>query len=115
MVLIYTQTIYPQCLVPIIYNYCLYQLHNLASSAAGSSIPVGHSAILLLPANFTIFALYGCASPSNAFSRLNLSSLRRFFGSTPLTAFPSPPPPPSFFISASIVPLFKLPGRVLCR
>jgi hypothetical protein len=111
---IYTQTTHLQCLVP--YNtYLLHQSHNLTSSAAGSSIPVGHSAILLFPANLTIFSLYGCASPSKAFNRASLSSLSRFFGNIPLTAFLSTCAPPSFFISSSIVTDFKLPGRVLWR
>jgi hypothetical protein len=90
--------------------------HILASvfaSAPGIS-GVGSLAIFGLPSNLTIFALYGCASPSNAFSLPNLSSLNLFFGNMPLTAFRNTSAPPSFSINPSIVICLRLPGLVLC-
>lgn len=52
---------------------------------------------------------------SSHFNRPIRSSLNLFFGNMPLTALFSTSPPPHFSIIFSMLMLFKLPGRVVCR
>lgn len=85
---------------------------STASKIAPSTTP--DSGFSFLPANLTKFLPYGLLSPSNTFKRSNLLSRNRFFGSIPLTAFFNTSPPPHLPIIASILMLFRLPGRVLC-
>ena len=103
---IHTRIITPTATAPYIYILTVFDLFSL-----------GHSGIWLWqsPLNLTIFPLYGWASPSNAFKRDSRSSLSRFLGSMPLTAFRKTSAPPSFSISPSMVIDFRLPGRVLWR